>query len=464
MLKLPTVRQQANRPNERECNTDWYSLLTSGGTWGERMKKSRRYLLALVHAIAAGSITVACGGGSQESGNELPGDSGPEVAESAPVSSDELGPPTGPEMIVGLVNSEGSPGLDFPDIRRFIEAAVAYTNEHGGFGNRPITLETCIAKGSPETSQACAQELVGKNAELVLLGFDLFPDYKTYAAADVPVIGVLPILAPDYTADALFVTGGNVTSQAAIASVAKEHFQAASASIIHADNPGSNSTAASLQAALDKAGITWTAVKGGDNETDAGYQGLMREAASSDPDVIVSLYAEAGCIGAMRGRALLGIQIPVITTAACADKDVIDQVGDDATGWMFAGLAEDVATPERNLQRRLLAPVLGVDESELTTASYGLGGLGYLMYMSLVEATQKMLDSGLEVTGRSLYDYMKGGNGLTLFGSDNPLECGVVAAYPAVCSFVFPFAEYKGGGVIGPVDGLGLVDSKTYLP
>lgn len=431
------------------------------------MRTSRRYLLALVHAIVAGSITVACGAGSQDAASELPGDSGPDVVDSAVVddssAADEPGPPTGPEMIIGLVNSEGVPSVDFPDIRRFIEAAVAYTNAHGGFGNRPVALETCIAKGSPETSQACAQELVGKNAELILLGFELFADYKTYSAAGVPVIGVLPILTPDYTADALFITGGNATSQAAIAAVAHDHYQATSASIIHADNPGSNSTAAALEAALDAAGITWRAVKGGDNETDAGYQGLMREAASSSPDVIVSLYAEAGCIGLMRGRTSLGIDIPVITTAACADKDVIDEVGDDALGWMFAGLAQDDDSPERALQNRLLAPVMGVDEAELTTASYGLGGLGYLMYMTLVAAARKMVDEGLEVTGSSLFDYVKAGNGTTLFASTSPLECGAVATHPAVCSFVFPFGEYKGDGVVGPVDGLGLVDSKTYL-
>lgn len=432
---------------------------------GDTMKRSRRFLWALVHAVAIGSIAVACSSGSSDMVGDLPGDSGPEVSEATSTNeASESGPPTGAPMVVGLVNSEGVPSVDFPDIRRFIEAAVEYTNDHGGFGNRPITLETCISKASPESSQECAQELVGRNAELILLGFDLFPDYKTYAAAGVPVIGVLPILAPDYTADALFITGGNATSQAAIAAVAKEHFSAASVSIIHADNPGSNSTAESLQGALERAGITWIAVKGGDNETDAGYQGLVREAASSKPDVIVSLYAEAGCVGTMRGRAALGIDIPVITTAACADKDVIDAVGDDALGWMFAGLAQDDESPDRDLQRRLLAPVMGVDVSEVSTASYGLGGLGYMMYMTLVDAARQMVEENLEVTGASLFEYVKAGNGVTLFGSTSPLECGAVAAYPAVCTFVFPFGEYKGSGVIGPVDGLGLVDSKSYLP
>lgn len=421
---------------------------------GDRMRRSRRYILALVHAIALGSVTVACGSGGTGSQSSSGSD---------PTAETAGDPPTGEPMIVGLVNSEGVPAVDFPEIRTFIQAAVEYTNTHGGFGNRPIVLETCVSKGSPETSQACAQELVGKGVELVLLGFDIFPDYKTYTAAGVPVIGVLPIFPADYSADALFITGGNATSQAAIAAVAKEHFSAQSVSIIHADNPGSNSTAASLQSALDLAGISWTAVKGGDNETDAGYQGLMREAAATEPDVIVSLYAEAGCVGTMRGRASLGIEIPVITTAACADQDVIDEVGDDALGWMFAGLAEEDDSEERRVQKRLLAPVMGVEESEITTASYGLGGLGYLMYMTLVDAAEQMVSAGLEVTGSSLYDYVKAGNGINLFASTSPLECGAVASHPSVCSFVFPFGEYLGDGVIGPVEGLGVVDSKTYL-
>lgn len=431
-------------------------------------KARRRRALAV--ALAGSLVLAACGGGGDgESTDTATSDTAsteaPDMTALPSTEADEYGgPPTGAEMIVGLINTEGTPGLDFPNIRRFIEAAVEWTNQHGGFGNRPVKLETCVVKGSPETSQACAQELVGKNVELVLLGFDLFPDYKTFDAASLPVIGVLPILAPDYTANALFLTGGNATSQAAIAAVAKEKFAATSVSVVHSDNAGANSTAASLEAALDKAGITWTAVKGGDNETDAGYQGLMREAAQSDPDVIVSLYADAGCIGTMRGRASLGITIPVITTAACADKSVIDVVGDDATGWLFAGLAPEADTPDRKLQKQLLGPVLGVEPEELTIASLGLSGLGYLLYMSLVDYANQMNADGLEVTGQGIFDYLKSSDGLYLFGSQSPIECGSEPKYPAVCSYVFPFAEYKGGGVIGPVDGLELVNSKPYLP
>lgn len=437
--------------------------------------------------LAGGLVVAACGGGDDEgessepAATEAPGASEAPAETSAPtesaapsgseapaeggLASDALGEPTGEEITIGMVNTEGGAGgLDFPDLRRFLEAGVGYANEHGGLGNRRINLVTCAVKGDPETSQFCAQELVGKGVELVLVGLDLFIDYKTYDAAGVPVIGVLPIMPTDYTANALFLTGGNATSQSASAVFARDQLGATKVSIIHADNPGANSTAAGLEAALDKGGIAWTAVKGGNDETDAGFQGLMRQAADFDPDVIVSLYSDAGCIGTMRARASLGIETPVVTTAICADDDVINVVGDDATGWYFAGLPPDSDTPERALLAELLAPVIGVPEEEVSPTGLGLGGLGYTMWMSLYDYGQKMVTEGIELTGPSLFDYLKTSDDLFLFGGQTPIACGSEAAYPAVCSFVFPFAMYKGDGVVGPVDGVDLVDSRPLLP
>ena len=428
----------------------------------ERKTQSPSAATRAVVSAGASSTARACGA--------MPGTDSMAPAEGG-LASDALPAPSGDEIVIGLVNTEGGAGgLDFPDIRRFLEAAVSYTNEHGGLGNRPVKIESCVVKGDPETSQACAQELVGKGVELVLIGLDLFIDYKTYEAAGIPVIGVLPILPPDYTAKALFLTGGNATSQAASAALAKDYFKASSVGIIHADNAGANSTAASLEAALDKAGITWKAVKGGDNETDAGFQGLMRQAVEDDPDVLVSLYSDAGCIGTMRARESLSITTPVITTNICADKDVIDVVGDDATGWYFAGLAEEKDTPERAVLKRTLAPVMGIPEEEVTAASLGLGGLGYVLWMSLIDYGRQMVAEGTELTGESLYSFLGSTDGLYLFGGVTPIACGSNSSYPAVCSFVFPFATYLGDGKVGPIEdleavtGSNLVDSSPYLP
>ena len=229
-----------------------------------------------------------------------------------------LDAPTGEPMVIGLINSEGVPGLDFPEIREDVQATFDYLNQHGGFGGRPLELTTCASKASPETSQSCAQEIAGSGVELVLLGLDLFPGYPTFEASGLPVIGLLPILPGDYTANALFVTGGNATLAAGMAAVAKERFDAKSVGIISADIPGSNGTEAALTASLDKVGIPYVSIKGGNEETDAGYQGLMVQANANDPDLLVSLYDGAGCIGTMRGRTTLGITTPVLAASSCA--------------------------------------------------------------------------------------------------------------------------------------------------
>jgi ABC-type branched-subunit amino acid transport system substrate-binding protein len=365
-----------------------------------------------------------------------------------------------------MVNTEGTPGLDFPDIRKFAQGSADYLNQHGGFAGRPVKIETCVAKGSPETSQACAQELAGKKVQFVLLGLDLFPDYKTYKAASIPVIGVLPILPGDYTAEALFLTGGNATSTAAMAVVATDpKFKGAkTVGIVASDNPGANATTASLEAALKVAGVTPTIVKGGDNETDAGYQGLMREVAKNNPDVIISLYSDAGCIGTMRGRAALGIKTPVITTSICASKDVIDAVGDDALGWSFAGIQTDVETPEAKVLRKVGAPILNVPEDKVSATSTGLGGLGFLGMMSLGQYAAKAAEGGKPLTGATLYEYLKATKGLKLYGGQTEIECGGSPKYPSICSFTFPFAEYTKGGKVLTIKGGEAVSSIALLP
>ena len=114
-----------------------------------------------------------------------PADSSP----ASPTSDDEgfaaLGPPSGEPIVIGMVNTEGTPGLDFPEMRTDTDLAVDYLNQHGGMGDRPIEIVHCAAAGSPETSQACAQELTGKNVEMVMLGLDLFPGYDTFAASGI---------------------------------------------------------------------------------------------------------------------------------------------------------------------------------------------------------------------------------------------------------------------------------------
>jgi len=375
----------------------------------------------------------------------------------------ELGPATGEPLVIGLINSEGVPGLDFPDIRINTEATFAYLNEHGGYGGRPLELVSCVSKASQESSQLCAQEIAGSDVEFVLLGIDLFPGYPTFEASDLPVMGLLPLLAGDFAADALFLTGGNATLAAGMAGVAAEQFNAQSVGIISADAPASNGTEAALLASLDIAGIQYTSIKGGTEETDASFQGLMSQANAGDPDLLISLYDGPGCIGTMRGRTSLGITTPVLAASSCAGSEVIEQVGDDALGWIFLGAQTNEPSAANDLIGEIMSPVLGVPADEVDPSALGLGGLGIVQAMTLAQFADTIVSDGGEITGESLYDYYAS-TSESIWPSGLPVECGQAATYPSICTFEFPVIEYTEDGTLQEVEGLETVSAFEYLP
>ena len=460
------------------------------------MNRRHRHVRALAGLAVIGLVAASCGSDSDSSDDSAapaatevevdettapadtePADTAPadtEPADAAPAGTEptdtdategedgftSLAPPDGEPITVGMVNTEGSPGLDFPEISEATQAAADFLNEHGGMGGRPIQLEVCTADGAPETSQACSQELVGKGAEMIMLGLDLFPGYDTYTASDIPVTGVLPILPGDYTANALFLGGGNTTTTAAMAGFAVEELGATTAGIISADNAGANGTEADLKKALDAAGITYVSIKGGDNETDAGFQGLMSQATAGDPDVLFSLYADAGCIGTMRGRVSLGIETPVLTTAICSSAEVIDVVGDDATGWYFiGGQTERTGTPAAEDYQAIL-DMLGYTN----TTELGLGNLAVTGLLTLASIANGMADEGADVTGASIYETLGASDGLVNWPDSNPLACGSVASLPTICAFTFPVATYVSGEGIQTVPGFEAFDTTPFLP
>jgi branched-chain amino acid transport system substrate-binding protein len=383
-----------------------------------------------------------------------------DTADGAAADFRTFDPPTGETIVIGMVNTEGTPGLDFPEMRTDTDLAVDFLNEHGGFGGRPIEVVHCTAAGSPETSQTCAQEMSGEGVELVMLGLDLFPGYDTYGASDIPVFGALPILPGDFTADALFSTGGNATTMAGMAGFAVEEFGAQTVGIISADNAGANSSEAALTGALDKAGVSYSSIKGGDNETDAGFQGLMREAAKDNPDVLVSLYDDAGCIGAIRARVSLGLDIPTISTPICGSAEVIDVVGDDALGWYFVGAGASDGSASAQTLDEIIEPAYGDGAS----GSLGLGALGIGQVMGLARVANALAVEGVEITGAAMYERLETSEDIVNFPNEEPFTCGSSTTYPSVCIFAAPVGAYAEGGELITVPGFESFSVIDYLP
>ncbi len=361
-----------------------------------------------------------------------------------------IAPPSGEPFVVGVVNTEGAPGLDFPEFANAFRAAAALANaELGGFGGRPVELEVCVAKGSPESSQACAQELAAKGVDLAMIGFDIFVDYPTFAAAGIPVIGAVPILPPDYSAEAIYITAGNLVVQGSTANAITnpKYLGLTKVAIIANDSAATVSALASLEPALAKGGATVTVIKGGENETDAGFRSLMQQAAATDPEVIISMYGQAGCVGLMRARVELGVEAPGFSTTACLGDAVIDAVGDAAVGWYFAGATGGAETEVSIQMRKWVGETIGVAPDDVDP--FGFTSLGWLQAMTVQQVAAGI---GPSVTGQAIFDAFRAGTAVQ-WGTDDVLACGSVPSLSAVCSFAIPFAEYTADGAVAAFGG-----------
>ena len=370
--------------------------------------------------------------------------------------------PTGEPITIGIVNSEGSPGLDFPEFTEGFNGAALYANtELDGFGGRPVKLEVCSVKGTPESSQQCAQQLVEAKVDLVVVGLDVYVDFKTFEAAGIPVIGNIPILPGDYSQKVAWTTGGNLSIMPALVAVAKDQLKAKKVGVVSTDNAAGNVGLALIEGSLKKAGIEYTVVKGGDNETDAGYQGLVRQATQDNPDALISLYTGAGCVGTMRARAALGLTLPALAISTCATKDVLKAAGDDAAGWLIGGSFDDKSQVVK-IVKKYVGKAKGVSPNKVNTG--GFSAIGFQALASLAETAQRVQKSGGDITGPAIFDAFTTAKGERLFGGGQPYECGKVPAYPAVCAFGIPFTEVKAGGKLKLLNGGKVVTGIQYLP
>ena len=155
---------------------------------------------------------------------------------------------------------------------------------------------------------------------------------------------------------------------------------------------------------------------------------------------------------------------PVITTGICSSTDVLEQVGDDAVGWSFVGVTTRADTPASHLVQEIMAPVLGVEPDEVDQASLGLGALGLYLVMSVGVYGNQIAASGGDVTGTAVYDLLATSEDLKLWPGTSPIVCGAAPAYPSICSFTFPFAEYVAGGEVRTIEGLEAVSVLDHLP
>jgi branched-chain amino acid transport system substrate-binding protein len=282
-------------------------------------------MLKRIGAAAFAALVLASGCASNKSSTSASAADGPHAPQ-----------PSGPPIVVGLTNQEGSPSGSWPELRVAAQAAVDYINNQlGGLFGRPLKLNTCVTDGSPEGSTKCANTILASNPVVVLGGADVGADASMpiYTKAGMPFLGGVPITmslmrAPNSVQFSGFAVGG----LPAMAAYAADTLHAKKAIIVHPGLPGTEEfIGALMKPVLMAKGATSVTMLGSD-VAQPDKTAVMTAAAQSKPDVIFVIDAGAGCVSTMQSHAMLAPNIPLLITGDCLEGGFLATAGQAAEG------------------------------------------------------------------------------------------------------------------------------------
>ena len=371
--------------------------------------------LALVLAL----VLAACSGGDDE-----------------PAAPGGRNPATGPPIVVGLINQEDAPVGSFPEMRRSAEAAARYVNEElGGVDGRPIKLETCTTRGTPESSQACANQLVGKQPVAVLGGIDLgaAASLPVLQRAGIPYVGSSPTLAEELSSPTSYMLGGGtVADLLGQADYALNTLKVTRVAAVYVDLPGLLTTVVQASdVVLRTKGAT--SVKTVAEKADAAdFTVALTSANNSNPDVIFVVFPAQSCARIMQARQALAIKAKMFYPGACAAQSVVDAAGGGAEGAYFGSGFLPFGDPSPDV-------AIWRDQTKGTSV---LSQAGFSVVMNLYQ----LLGEADEPTPGALGDRLKSAKGHANFmGHDYTCDRKQLPLLSSVCNPFVRILQYRDG-------------------
>jgi branched-chain amino acid transport system substrate-binding protein len=292
--------------------------------------------------VAAVLVATACsGGGSSPSPGPAP----------APSSND---------IVIGLVNTEDAPVGSFPELRRGALAAARYVNDaFGGVGQRHLRLVPCATTGTPESSQACANSLLGKHPVAVIGGVDLgaAASLPPLQAAGVPYVGGTPVATDALTSNGSFMlTGGTATEVLGEVAYATGTLHARRMAALYVDVPGLLSQAVALLSSIvRKRGVTAFKVVPVSSDSPDMVPALS-SVAGSHPDAVLAVFPGQACTRVIQGVAAIGLKARMLYPSLCAGEQLLSAAGGSADGSIVAsGYRPFSATSDPDVKTYLAA-------------------------------------------------------------------------------------------------------------
>ena len=345
-------------------------------------------------------------------------------------------PATGPPIVVGLINQEDAPVGSFPEVRRSAEAAARYVNEElGGVDGRPLQLEACTTRGTPESSQACANQLAGKQPVAVLGGIDLgaAASLPVLQRAGIPYLGGSPTLAEELNSPASYMlAGGTVADLLGQAEYALNTLKAKRVAAVYVDLPGLLTTVVQASDVVLRAKGA-TSVKTVAEKADAAdFTTALTSANNSNPDVIFVVFPAQSCARIMQARQALAIKAKMFYPGACAAQSVVDAAGSGADGAFFGSGYLPFGDPSPDV-------AAWRDRAKGTSV---LSQAGFSVVMNLYQ----LLGEADEVTPAALTDRLKSTKGHANFmGHDYTCDRKQLPLLSSVCNPFVRILQYRDG-------------------
>lgn len=395
----------------------------------------RRHLRAISLVALSGLVAVACSGGGGGAGDSANGKRA-----------------TGKPLVVGMINMEDATTGSFPELRRDAEVAVRYVNEElDGAHNRPLRLEVCKTQGTPESSQACANQLRTKNPVAVLGGIDLgaAASLPVFERAKIPYLGLTPSLGEELTSSTAFMlAGGAAADLLGEAEYITGTLKAKKVGLLHLDLPGVLYTAIlAARVVLERRGVEDLKIVS-EKADAADFVPALRSVTAGNPDVVLAVFPAQGCTRILQAAQALRVRTKLFFPSACASQQVFEAAGSAANGAHFAaGLIPytDTANPEVAIYRDQLAREGGGSPSLVSQA-------GFAVVMNL-----HRLLSGLEaksLTPADLINRLKAARDEPGF-MGHPYTCSgrEVPLLPAMCNAHVRLLQYQGEGRFNDLTG-----------
>jgi branched-chain amino acid transport system substrate-binding protein len=359
-------------------------------------------------------------------------------------------PARGEPIRVVMLNQETGPGGSFPELSLAARAAFDFVNQElGGIDGRPVEIEVCDTKFSAEQSLACAQRAVQQQAVAVLGGIDLFGNgIRVLEQNELPYVGGIPVSIASATSPVSFqFSGGTWGAVVAFLEFARRRLDAERVAIIYGEF-GSIENAAKLGERIGRRlGVDVRLVSTPIITTD--YVTPMTAALDSDPDAIVALTADVGCVPTFRAAKDLRVRAAVFFTGACAAPKILEAAGREATEGRYFNV-EGPINPRR--------PSPDTALYNMVIERYGRGvpaqSAGTVTFRAAMNLYMAMRDLGADrLRPAALMEWFRDSRDRPSF-TGHPYTCDgrQLPEQPAMCAPQQIIAQRRGGTLVAASD------------